>query len=72
MRRDDLGFTLIEWMIVISIIGILATMALPSFQDRIIRTQVEEGFHLSEMAKKGVDDYYKSKSAFPEDNVAQG
>ncbi len=72
MRRDDFGFTLIEMMIVISIIGILATMALPSFQDRIIRTQMEEGFNLSEMAKKGVADYYKRKGAFPEDNVAAG
>ena len=72
MRRDDFGFTLIELMIVISIIGILATMALPSFQDRIIRTQVEEGFNLAKMTKEGVVDYYKRKNTFPEDNVAAG
>jgi len=72
MRKDNRGFTLIELMIVISIISILATMALPSFQDRIIRAQMKEAFNLSEIAKDGIEDYYKAKGAFPKNNTAAG
>ena len=72
MKQKDHGFTLIELMIVISILGILATMAIPSFQDRIIRTQMKEAFNLGEIAKKGVEDYYKAKGKLPENNAAAG
>ncbi len=72
MLKDNSGFTLIELMIVISIISILATMALPSFQDQIIRTQVEEAFNLSVFAMDGIEDYYKAKKSFPKNNVAAG
>jgi type IV pilus assembly protein PilA len=72
MKQEDHGFTLIELMIVISILGILATMAIPSFQDRIIRTQMKEAFNLGEIAKKGVEDYYKAKGTLPTDNAAAG
>jgi type IV pilus assembly protein PilA len=66
------GFTLIELMIVISIIGILSTMALPSYQDRVIRKQMEEAFNLAEMAMDGVSDYYKNKGKMPKDNAEAG
>ncbi len=71
IRKTD-GFTLIELMIVIAIIGILSTMALPSFQDRAIRAQVEEAFSLARMAQNGVVDYYRLKKTMPADNNQAG
>lgn len=72
MRKKTEGFTLIELMIVIAILSILTTIAIPSFQDRIIRTQIQEALDLAEMAKKGVEEYYTAKNAFPTDNEAAG
>lgn len=66
------GFTLIELMIVLSIIGILASMAVPSYQDRIIRTQVQEALLLSKVAEEEIQAYYKSRGALPKDNAAVG
>lgn len=66
------GFTLIEMMIVIAIIWILTTMAMPSFQDQMIRTQVKEAFNLAEIAKDGVEEYYKIRKIFPKDNEIAG
>ena len=72
MNKNKNGFTLIELMIVIAIMSILATMAIPSFQDRIIRTQVQEALNLSDMAKKGVEEYYSAKQTFPNNNQEAG
>lgn len=72
MNRQSSGFTLIELMIVVAAIGILATMALPTFHDRIIRTQVEEALSLAEIAKQAVNDYYVSHRDFPRDNQQAG
>ena len=62
------GFTLIELMIVIAIIGILSTMAIPTYQDRVIRTQVKEALILSLQAKENIAEYYQNTGQFPADN----
>jgi type IV pilus assembly protein PilA len=72
MKRNTRGFTLIELMIVISIIGILATMALPSYQDRIIRAQISEAIALAEIAQDNIKAYYKEKRRMPGNNKAAG
>ena len=66
------GFTLIELMIVISIIGILATLAVPSYQDRIMRAQVSEGVVLAQFAQQAVQAAYTRTRALPADNAAAG
>ena len=66
------GFTLIELMIVIAIISILATMAVPSYQDRVIRSQVSEGIALADFAKQAVATYYTRHQRMPKDNDAAG
>ena len=66
------GFTLIELMIVISIIGILAMMAVPSFQDRIMRAQVAEGVTLAQFAQQAVQAEYTRSGILPADNAAAG
>ena len=72
MSKKKNGFTLIELMIVIAIMSILTTIAIPSFQDRVIRSQVQEALNLSEIAKKGIEDYYTAKKSLPENNEAAG
>jgi len=73
MKRSlQKGFTLIELMIVVAIIGILAAIALPAYQDYTIRTQVSEGMALMGGAKNGVGDFWADKGRFPNGNLSAG
>lgn len=71
-RRRHAGFTLIELMIVIAIIAILAAIAIPVYQDYVIRTQVSEGTTLTGGAKNAVWDYVSNTGTFPPNNKAAG
>ena len=66
------GFTLIELMIVVAIIGVLAAIAIPAYQDYIIRAQTSEAFSLASYAKPKVIDDYRHFGRFPADNRAAG
>ena len=71
-RRFQAGFTLIEVMIVVAIIGILAAIALPAYQDYTKRTHVSEGLTLAGGAKASVTEYYSSQGNFPSNNSSAG
>lgn len=64
MKKQQ-GFTLIELMIVVAIIGILAAIALPAYQDYTTRARVSEGLALGSGAKTAVTEYYSSEGAWP-------
>ena len=65
MKTMQKGFTLIELMIVIAIIGILAAIALPAYQDYIARSQVTEALSLASGQKAAVSEYYSSTNKCP-------
>jgi type IV pilus assembly protein PilA len=70
MRQS--GFTLIELMIVVAIIGILAGIAIPAYQNYTIRAQITEAFSLASELKGPIQDYRKERGFFPADNAAAG
>jgi type IV pilus assembly protein PilA len=72
MKRAQQGFTLIELMIVVAIIGILAAIALPAYQDYTVRSKVTDGLNLSAAAKLAVAETYASNGAWPTTNALAG
>ena len=65
MKKIQQGFTLIELMIVVAIIGILAAIAIPAYQDYTIRSQVTEGLSLASAVKTSVAEVYADEGAWP-------
>ena len=74
MKKIQTGFTLIELMIVVAIIGILAAVAIPSYQDYTTRAQVTEAVSLASAFKASFAQYYVDRGTWPEDmdNVVGG
>jgi len=71
MKKQQ-GFTLIELMIVVAIIGILAAIAIPAYQDYTIRAQVSEGLNLAAGSKTAVTEFYQDTGGWPADNSTAG
>jgi type IV pilus assembly protein PilA len=71
-QRLSAGFTLIELMIVVAIIAILAAIAIPAYQDYLIRAQVSEGMTLASGAKAAVWDFVSNTGRYPPNNQSAG
>ena len=72
MKKIQKGFTLIELMIVVAIIGILAAIAIPAYQDYTIRAQVTEGLSVSADLKAAVAEHLANTGEWPVDETALG
>lgn len=69
IRTAQQGFTLIELMIVVAIVGILAAIALPAYQDYTARAQVAEGMANAAAVKTAISEFYMSQGEFPSANL---
>ncbi len=72
MKKIQQGFTLIELMMVVAIIGILAAIAIPAYKNYTIRAQVSEGLNLVGPLKMAVSEFQYENGAFPTDNTEAG
>jgi type IV pilus assembly protein PilA len=72
LKQVQKGFTLIELMIVVAIIGILAAIAIPAYQDYTIRSQVTEGLNLAGAAKAAIAETFAQTGTWPANNSAAG
>lgn len=72
MTGQHHGFTLVEMMVVIAVIGILALMAVPSFQERIVREQIVAAVPLADIAKTPIAASWAMTQSFPPDNTSAG
>ena len=72
MKQVQKGFTLIELMIVIAIVGILAAVALPAYQDYTVRAKLSEALATAGEAKTNVTEYFVANGYFPDDGAKAG
>jgi len=72
MKKMQQGFTLIELMIVVAIIGILAAIAIPAYQDYTIRAQVSEGMSLASGVRTAVSEFFQARGFWPNSNTDAG
>ena len=72
MKKYQQGFTLIELMIVIAILGILMAIAIPAYQDYAVRAKVSEGINLAGATKLAIAETYSSTGNYPASNVSAG
>ena len=71
-KQLNSGFTLIELMVVVAIIGILAAIALPAYQDYTVRAQMVEGITMTDAFKPNIAEFYQATGRFPKDNAEAG
>jgi len=72
MKTHEKGFTLIELMVVVAIVGTMAALAIPAYQDYTIRAQISEGLTLSAASQSAVEEYYSEHGDWPDKNEDAG
>ena len=72
MLTTNKGFTLIELLFVVAIIGILSAVAIPAYQDYIIRAKIIEALVISSEAKSTINDFYQATGRMPANNQEAG